>query len=195
VKGARRDGRLDDPELLFLGSMESQDGVDDLPAVLTAVRERHGHAGARMTLVGEGSRREPLREQFARTGLSGAVRFTGQVPHSEVPQLLAQADICVDPAPRTALNDHSTMIKIAEYLAAERPVVAHRLTETAYTAGDAVCFSEEPTADGLAAGISRVATDASLRLALAAAAGRRAPELVWERSERELVAVYDRRLR
>ena len=42
-----RDGRLDRPRLLFLGCMESQDGVDRLPALLRILAERGGAAGGR----------------------------------------------------------------------------------------------------------------------------------------------------
>ena len=121
-----RGGALSDPHLLFLGSMESQDGVDELLPLLEVLASEHGLEAARLTVVGEGSRRGPLSERVAAAGLEERVRFTGRVHHAEVPGLLAAADICVDPAPGTELNQRSTMVKIAEYMAAERAVVCSR---------------------------------------------------------------------
>ena len=128
-----RQGALARPRLVFLGSLEQQDGVARLPELLShPVLE-----GADLTIVGDGSARGLLAQQFADRGLHDRVTFTGWVPHDEVPALLGHADICIDPAPEGPLNHASTMIKITEYLAAGRPVVAFALRETERTLGGA----------------------------------------------------------
>jgi glycosyltransferase involved in cell wall biosynthesis len=185
-----RDGQLEDPRLLFLGSMESQDGVDSLPALLERLTEDHGLGGATLTCVGEGSRRAPLEATFAAAGLGERVRFTGRVPHAEVPALLAEADICLDPAPCTPLNERSTMIKIAEYMAARRPVVAFPLLETRRTAGDAVAFAERDDLDSFAAQIARLAAAPERRAELTQRGAERATTLSWEESEKVLLGAY-----
>jgi len=187
---AARSGALKAPRLLFLGSMERQDGVDELARLLLELRERHGLAPT-LTLVGDGSRRAPLARALDAAGLAGAARFTGRVPHGAVPALLAAADVCLDPAPGTPLNHRSTMVKIAEYLAAGRPVVAYALCETRRTAGDAVAYAPCGDADAFAAQVARLAGDPRARRALARAAAARAPELVWERvGEPALLGAY-----
>jgi glycosyltransferase involved in cell wall biosynthesis len=189
---ALRGGALRDPRLLFLGSMESQDGVDELPALLADLRGRHGLSGATLTCVGEGGRRRALAAAFAAAGLGEAVAFTGQVAHEAVPQLLAAADVCVDPAPPGPLNDRSTMIKVAEYLAAGRPLVAHPLVETRRTAGEAAAYAAALGARGLADAIAALCADPERRAALAAAGLARAHALTWERSAAELLRAYAR---
>lgn len=186
-----RDGALRDPHVLFLGSMESQDGVDELPALLAALRERHGLAGATLTCVGDGGRRLAVQAACRAAGLDGAVTFTGFVAHEQVPGLLAAADVCVDPAPPGPLNDRSTMIKIAEYLAAGRPVVANPLRETRRTAGTAVAYAARPGAEAFADAVAALAADPARRSALAAAGLARVPELTWERSAAALVRAYE----
>lgn len=185
-----RDGALRDPRLLFLGSMESQDGVDELPALLGALRGRHGLTGATLTCVGEGGRRAALAAAFRAAGLEHAVTFTGQVAHADVPRLLAGADVCLDPAPPGPLNDRSTMIKVAEYLAAGRPLVAHPLLETRRTAGAAAAYARAPGAAGLAEAVAALCADPGRRRALAAAGLVRVRDLTWERSAAELLAAY-----
>jgi glycosyltransferase involved in cell wall biosynthesis len=187
---ALRDGVLRDPCVLFLGSMESQDGVDELPALLAALRARHGLSGATLTCVGDGGRRPAVQAACRAAGLEGAVRFTGQVAHADVPALLAAADVCVDPAPPGPLNDRSTMIKVAEYLAAGRPVVANPLHETWHTARDTVAYAERPGADGLADAVAALATDPARREALAVAGLERVRALTWERSAVALLRAY-----
>jgi glycosyltransferase involved in cell wall biosynthesis len=193
ARTAARAGRLPDPQLVFLGTLESQDGVMDLPDILHAVDDALGSRAARLTVIGDGTQRAPLQQRCRAAGLGDRVRFLGRVAHERVPDLLATADICVDPAPPSPLNHRSTMIKIAEYLAAGRPVVAYDLLETRRTAGDAALYA--PAAGGpraLAAHVARLAQDGAQREQLAEAAARRAPELVWEVSETVLLDAYAR---
>ena len=185
-----RPGPLSDPHIVFLGSLESQDGVDLLPGVMRELAERHGLPRARLTVVGEGSRRRPLEVAFAADTRSGPVAFTGHVPADEVPRLLAQADICIDPAEPNDLNDASTMVKIAEYMAAGKPIVAHRLRETERTAGEAALYAGRP--EELAGHLARLASEPELRASLGKLGLERAGGLSWERSERVLLEAYGR---
>ena len=186
-----RGGRLEDPHLLFLGSMESQDGVDDLLPLLEDLAGRHGLPGTRLTMVGDGSRRAPLIEAAASRGLGGRVRFTGLVPHADVPALLAEADICLDPAPCTELNHRSTMIKIAEYMAARRPVVSFPLLETRRTAGDAVAYARCGDIASLATEVAALARDPKRRVEMAEHGYERARGLGWDASESQLLSAYE----
>jgi glycosyltransferase involved in cell wall biosynthesis len=83
------------------------------------------------------------------------------------------------------------MIKISEYLAARRPIVAHDLRETRWTAGEAALYAPCDEATPLADLVALLARDPELRGRLARGAGERAPELVWERSEEQLVGAYE----
>jgi glycosyltransferase involved in cell wall biosynthesis len=190
---AGRPGRLDDPHLVFLGTLESQDGVLDLPDVLRAVDRTLGGHGARMTVIGDGTQRAELARRCRAAGLEDRVRLLGRVAHERVPGLLAEADVCVDPAPPSALNHQSTMIKIAEYLAAGRPVVAYDLVETRRTAAGAGRYAQQSAGPrALGELIGAIAADGHERAALSRAAARRAPDLVWELSEAALLEAYAR---
>lgn len=181
-----RAGVLADPRLVFVGEIASQDGVADLPALLA----HPDLARAHLTIVGDGPDRDELERQFAAAGLSDRVRFTGWVKHEEVAGLIAEADICVDPAPCTPLNHQSTMIKIGEYLAAGRPVVAYELVESRRTARDAARFARAGNSRGFGDLVAELAKDPDRRIALGVRARARAEELVWERSEEVLIRAY-----
>ena len=186
---AVRPGTLARPRLVYVGELGPQDGVLDLPDLL----DRPPLAAAELTVVGDGACRRELEDAVAaRASLAGRVRFTGRVPHARVPALLADADIAVDPAPGTALNHRSTMIKIAEYLAAGLPAVAYDLIETRRTAGDGALLAAPGEPAALADLAGRLAGDEALRRAVAVRGRARAEELVWERSEPALLAAYER---
>jgi glycosyltransferase involved in cell wall biosynthesis len=84
------------------------------------------------------------------------------------------------------------MVKIAEYMAAARPIAAFDLIETRRTAGDAAVFAPEESVESLAALVARLAREPDLREALAGRAAERVGALTWERSERALLQAYDR---
>lgn len=183
-----RPGALKEPRIVFVGELEVQDGVLELPDLLT----RPALRGGTLTIVGPGSLADPLRARAESLGVADRVRLTGRVPHERVPGLISEADICVDPAPCGDMNHRSTMIKITEYLAAARPVVAYELLETRRTAGEAVLYA--PCGDGEAFGglVERLAGEPAERERLATAGRARAEELVWEHSARALTELYAR---
>jgi glycosyltransferase involved in cell wall biosynthesis len=182
------DGALAEPGLVYLGELGPQDGVLALPDIL----RQPPLAAARLAIVGDGACRAELERRVAEDpALAGRVTFTGYLPHTEVPRVLAEADIAIDPAPASEFNRRSTMTKIAEYLAAALPVVAYDLLETRRTAADAALYVASADTAAFAAEVAGLAADPALRTRLAVAARQRAEELVWERSEKALLSAYE----
>jgi glycosyltransferase involved in cell wall biosynthesis len=189
--GGGRDGggTLDAPKLVYVGRLAPQDGVLDLPALMS----EPALARASLTVVGGGPCQRPLESALAASAnLAARIRLTGPVEHGRVPALLAEADIAIDPAPCTPFNERSTMVKIAEYLAAGLPVVAYDLLETRRTAGDAAFYARCGERADFARRVARVAGEPALRAELVERAVERAPSLVWERSAEALLGVYER---
>ncbi|MGI8874299.1 MAG: glycosyltransferase [Egibacteraceae bacterium] len=133
----------------------------------------------------------PLEAALARACVRERVTFTGWIASAAVPDHVRRADICLDPALGSQLNHHSTMIKIAEYMAACKPVVARDLVETRRTLGEAgVLVSSSPGAEGLAAACAALAADPARRAELGRRALERVHGMTWEHSERRLLAAY-----
>ena len=183
-----RGGILEEPRLVFVGELDSQDGVQALPQLLA----EPGLKLARLTIVGDGPVRKELERSFAAAAMSDRVSFTGYVEHARVAALIADADICLDPAPCTDLNHRSTMIKVTEYLACARPVVAFDLRETRYSAGSAALYARCGDLSDFGSLIVSLARDPQLRREMATRAAKRSAELVWENSEEELIGAYGR---
>jgi glycosyltransferase involved in cell wall biosynthesis len=181
-------GELSAPRLIYVGTLDVQDGVLELPEILEAPALR----AAQLTVVGDGTAREELLERCRRAGVESRVTFTGHVPHERVAALIAEADIGIDPAPGTELNHGSTMIKVAEYMGAGRPVVAYDLRETRRTAGDTALYAPSGEREAFVELIAELARDGERRLRLGRLARARALELTWERSEEALRGVYAR---
>lgn len=189
--GSERRGVLRRLELAYVGAISAQDGVEGLVPVLAALRGAAHGLDARLTVVGDGDARPLLEAELAREGVADCVTFTGWVALERVPELLAAADVCVDPAPATDVNQRSTMMKIAEYLSLGKPVVAYDLLEARRTAGEAALLVPPGDVEAFTDAIAMLARDPGMRLALADHARRRAAALTWEHSELALLEAYE----
>ena len=181
-----------DPKLVYVGALEPQDGVRQLPYVLERLVEDHGLTGARLSVAGWGSELDAIRSDFASRGLLDRVQLLGRTPHVDVLRLIADADICLDPAPATPFNHGTTMVKISEYLALGRPTVSYALHETAETAAGSVSLVPCNDPDAFVRRVAELAGSEEARTELHRRARARAPVLVWERQAASMVDAYDR---
>jgi glycosyltransferase involved in cell wall biosynthesis len=91
--------------------------INALPELLRAI------PSAAALLVGEGPERAALEARVRESGLSDRVRFTGWVGHDKLPEHVAAFDVAVMPDS----NEYGSPMKIYEYMAMGKPVVAPRL--------------------------------------------------------------------
>jgi glycosyltransferase involved in cell wall biosynthesis len=188
---AIRPGGLVDPELVYVGALEPQDGVGQLPEILKRLVVDHGLTGARMTIAGWGSELEVIRTGFASRRLLDRVRLLGRTPHDRVLRLIADADICIDPAPCNPFNHGTTMVKVSEYLALGRPTVAYALRETEYTAAGAASLVPCDDPGAFVTRVAELARSEETRAELQRRAMSRAAELLWEHQAANLIEAYD----
>lgn len=157
----------------FAGSLKPWHGVDVL---LRAFAEVSGQP--RLLIVGDGPMRADLEVLAASLDLASRVRFSGAVPHAQMPAVLATMDIGV--APYAAKNNfYFSPLKVAEYLAAGLPVVASNQGDMREIVGDAGVLVPPDDVGELATALTRLSRDAGLRQRLSAAAGVRAETLDW----------------
>jgi len=77
---------------------------------------------AKVLLIGDGQAMADLRDYVATHDLKEHVIFTGPLPHAQVPPYLDLIDIAVQPA----ANEYCCPMKILEYMALGKPIVAPR---------------------------------------------------------------------
>jgi len=132
----------------YVGTMSIQEGLDILIDVAAELRGR-GRKDVHFTCVGGGPGLPALRRMVSERNLDDMMNFTGRVSNSDLLQVLSTADVCVNPDKPCEMNDISTMIKIAEYMALSKPIVQFNLKEGRFTAGEASLYSdaENKTAD------------------------------------------------
>ena len=112
----------------FVGTFKRWHGVDLL---LAAFQDLHRiDPSTHLLLVGDGPLRPQFEEEVRNAGLTPAVTFAGGVAHEDVPQHLAAMDVAIAPYPALD-NFYYSPLKLFEYMAAGRPVVASRVGQVA----------------------------------------------------------------
>lgn len=173
----------------YVGMMAPQDGVDHALRALALLGERRQDWHA--IFAGEGDARPELSRLSAELGIEDRVEFVGWLGDEQIARLLSSADVCLAPEPQSPLNDVSTMIKIAEYMAMSRPVVAYGLRESRFSAGEAGAYADANDVASYATRIDELLSDPARRLQMGRIGRERVEqELSWEHSERHLAAAY-----
>lgn len=112
----------------FTGSMKPWHG---LPVLAEAFATLHGRARAsRLLLVGDGPEAAATRTLLATRGAMQAAEWPGAVDPAAVPALLTSMDVAVAPT-MPAKDFYFSPLKVFEYMAAARPVVASRIGQLA----------------------------------------------------------------
>lgn len=189
-----REGR--EPVLLYIGTLADWQGLDIVIKALPKIIESRP---VKLHIVGRGRsrQRKMLAKQIRKLGLEDHVIVQPAVPHHEIPELIAKADICVAPL---ALNDRNVTqgacpIKVLEYMAAGRPLLASNMPivrELVRDDVDGLLFSPNDPED-LARQANLLLRDMELsqRLAESAAAHVR-EKFTWHESQKKLLKVYER---
>jgi glycosyltransferase involved in cell wall biosynthesis len=130
-----------------------------------------------LLMVGDGPERARIRRLARDRGVTA--KFTGTVPHADLPAYLAAMDVALVLASPGQIF-HYSPLKLAEYLAAGLPVVAPRVAQLADRLTDDVDAVLVPPGDSqaLAASLQRLHDDIVYRERLAKSA-RAAAEARW----------------
>jgi glycosyltransferase involved in cell wall biosynthesis len=166
--GVRQDNGLEDAFVIgFVGWIRPWHGVDRL--VDAVARLAPELPQLRLLLVGDGPALPDLRDQVAALGMEDRVCFTGAVGAETIPAHIAAMDVAVQPD----VTDYASPIKLFEYLALARPVIAPakpNITEVVEDDVSALLF-EPGSTDALADAIRRLYEGPELCNRLAARGG------------------------
>jgi glycosyltransferase involved in cell wall biosynthesis len=150
----------------------------------------------RALLVMVGGRAEDIARLRAKgngLGLGERLLFVGQVPNNEVPAYLWAADVLVMPyTSRTPTVRYMSPLKMFEYMAAGRPIVAtdFPVVREVLRDGHTSLLVAPDSGEALRKGLQRLLSDPSLQQRLADAAREAAKAYSWEqRAARILAAI------
>lgn len=184
-------GRVEPPVVAYTGHLYPWKGVDVLIRALSQLPAVQG-------LIVGGFSGEPDLDRAKRLandlGLGDRVRFTGQVEPSRVASLVADAAVVVVPTVATASARYTSPLKLFEYLASGRPVIASDLPpirEVVRDGENGLLFPAGDS-DALAACIRRVLGEDVLAASIARTAFAEAAQYSWAKRAERLEAFLRR---
>ncbi|HKT61743.1 MAG TPA: glycosyltransferase [Gemmatimonadales bacterium] len=174
-----------DRVVLYSGTFEAYQGLPDLIAAIPLVRERCPQA----TFVFVGAERsEPELASAVPHIESGALRVVDRQPRHEMPAFLAMADVLVS----ARAYGGNLPLKIFDYLAASRPIVATDIPTHRTVLSEERAVLVEPRTEALAEGILGVLADPERAQRLATAGRQYAKaHLGWGRFVQSVSELYD----
>jgi len=161
--------RFDDRKVVFYsGTFEPYQGI---PLLVRSIPEVSRHCPHVLYILIGGSRKQvnAMRRLADDLGVRPFVIFTGTLQPNTVKKIMRRADILVSPRSRGT----NSPLKIYEYLASGKPIVATRLaTHTQVLKGTEAVLTE-PTASAFAQGIRSILDDPSKEKSMGAEARSR----------------------
>jgi glycosyltransferase involved in cell wall biosynthesis len=152
------------PRFLYLGNLESYQGIDLLLDGFSGFRSR----GGKGSLIIAGGKPDDLRhyqDKAAALDLAAAVHFIGPQPLRRMAALFDAADVLVSPR----IKGNNTPMKIYSYLASGKAILATDLPTHTQVLTPDVARLAPPQAGPLADAMLQLASDAALRQQLGAA--------------------------
>ena len=182
--------RTSDFTIGYAGHLYPWKGVDLIVEAVRALPE------TRALIVG-GHDKEPDLDRvkaFAeQLNVASRIEFTGLIPPAEVAARLGDADVLVLPNPQSAIsNAFTSPLKLFEYMASGRPIVASDLPAIREVLRDNenALLVEPGNPQALAAGIQRIMGDKELSTRLAAQAFEDVREFTWAKRAERLEALF-----
>lgn len=166
----------------FIGTLLGHQGVNTLIDAAPSILETFPDAC--FVVIGEGPMKHPWRKQVEERSLQDCFLFTGQIDYEQTPLWINAMDICA--APFLADAGLSSPVKIFDYMACGRPVVASRIPGTTdiFEDSGAVRLVKPEHKDALAAAI----VDVLANVEMAHEMGLKGRRLVETQYDRKLLA-------
>lgn len=183
--------RTDSPKeqkfvLAFVGSFKAWHGADFLLSVFEDFHKIE--PSSHLLLIGDGPLKDSLEERTYRSGLGKAVTFTGIIPHEEIRDYLATVDVALAPYPALE-NFYYSPLKLFEYMAAGRAVVASRTGQVAQIIRHRAngLLYEPGDRSGLLKCLCELRNDPALGEELGRNARKACEEFTWERNAARVI--------
>ena len=175
-------------KVCYVGQLYDAQGVDILIKAMARISRAEAHiiGGTTAELI-------KLKELARAQGVSERVIFHGFIDPGRLPEIMEPMDIFVVPAKNTIRMNYVAHIKIYEYMASRRPIVATRLrsVEEEVEDGQTGILVEPDDPQALAEGIRRLINHPDLAKEIARRAHEKSANYHWEKRAESILRFID----
>ena len=118
--------REDDIVLFFMGWLYNFSGLKEV--ALELAKEPQEYRNIKLMVLGKGDLWDTLQEIRSKHKMEDRMIMLDWQPYEEVPKYIVAADICILPAYKNEIMQNIVPIKMYEYMAMGKPVIATRLS-------------------------------------------------------------------
>ena len=182
--------QIDRPFLLYAGAIRHHKNIPRLVEAFAVLREQLAahpvYGDLRLVIIGDTISQYPaVRQAVLKSKMEHAVRFLGFVPFDTLRCFYEAAAAFVFPSRHEGFG-----LPPLEAMACGTPVVTSNVSSLPEVAGDAAMLVNPGNVFDIARGIRDVLTDEPLRAELIRRGRVQAARFSWERSAREVLAIY-----
>lgn len=177
----------------YVGVISQAEGLDLLLTSVEHIVRVRGRTDIQFVLVGGGPEWQAIVDLSKQMNLQDYVTLTGRVDDKSLFTVLSTADVCVNPDRVTTMNDISTMNKIMEYMALEKPIVQFDVKEGRFSAQEASLYAAPNNPEDFGEKILQLLDDPQARVRLGAFGKKRvSDELAWHHEQPKLLEAYNK---
>ena len=177
----------------YVGVMGNEAGIMGLITAIRHIVHDLNRRDILFCLLGDGVVRPQALAAVKKWELEDFVELPGMVWDSQLlRQYLCTADVCLSPNPANPHRTYSTPIKLGEYMAMGKPMVAFDLPETRHTAQDAAIYVQPGDIHGFGQAIVNLIDDPDMRQQMSEFGRQRVIDrLSWEHQSPNLFRAYE----
>ena len=153
----------------------------------------HKRSDAIFLIVGQGYMADQLKDLVIRYGIEDRVIFVGSIPPDLIPHYIGASDICIAPFEENEVTICKSPLKIVEYLASGKPIVASLVGEVRNMVGGVGLLAEPGDYRALAEATLSLFDNQQLRQEMGFRARQRAEQRYnWQNTADNLLKAYDK---
>lgn len=175
----------------YVGNIGNQEGIDTLLKIVHYLVYQRGIMDTRFIIIGTGPHWQAMVQLAKAMNLEKYVMFTGYIPYKDFYEILATADLCINPEFRNEFTDKSTMIKIMDYMTFGKALVQFETTEGKVTAGDAAYYVKDNNVEHFAEAVVHLLRDSAMRNKMGDIGRKRIEKFLnWDEQKKVLKSAY-----
>jgi len=174
----------------FVGSLKSWHGLSELLEAFSRFSKKA--PDSLLLLVGDGPERLNLEALADKLEIAEKIEWAGEIPHDSVPRFLGRMDVAVAPYPQIP-HFYFSPLKIAEYMASGRTIVASRIGQMAEILDNrkTALLYKPGSIQSLAACLLRLAGDRNFRECLGKNAREASKNRTWRDNARVILKLAE----
>lgn len=175
----------------YVGNIGSQENLDVLLKIVEYIVFKKKVDSIKYIIIGTGPHLEQMIQLCSSMKLDQYVTFTGYIPYKDFYEILATADLGINPELSNEFTDKSTMLKIMDYMTFRKPIVQFETIEGKVTAGEAGFYVKENSIAHFGDAIINLLNDPENRKRMGEIGRKRIEEhLNWNVQKESLKAAY-----